>query len=469
MNRSLRLLEVSLSGLIVSCLLVIVIPLALLAFYNHASPADDYCFADTALKYGYWQAQRFYYNGWSGRYFHNLVVHASPLVWHWRSGYTVIPIVYLLALLAGFYYLVRTLLQTRSVSLQISAAAALSFLFLADLVSVPEFAYWIPGLGCYSLSFLFFVLLIGLLVRHDQQSFGWRWRTGLIESLLITAIVGSSETSMLMVMSLLAMVTLGQLLYRRTLPPVFIVWWAVGLISCYFLIQAPGNFVRMAAYPQRFGIRESLVALLPFSLDYFIKQFSQTALLPLTILYLPIASSLVEARSPVACYFRLNPLLAFLHWGATLLLLMFLHYWAVGVPPVPRLQNGINLVFLLGWFYNVAIWVRLVRSPAKPARFVLSPVLSGVAGLGLGLACWFNPVVNLLLDDLASGRAKQYDSAMRHRYEVLARSPENDPVVLQPLPVLPASLVVEDLKDNPQHLWNRCWAGYYHKETISLH
>ena len=58
---------------------ITIVPIGILAFYNHPSVADDYCFAYMTRDAGFWAAQKFYYEGWSGRYFSNMIFHATPL------------------------------------------------------------------------------------------------------------------------------------------------------------------------------------------------------------------------------------------------------------------------------------------------------------------------------------------------------------------------------------------------------
>ena len=59
--------------------LITVIPIGILAMYNHPSVDDDYCFAYMTRDYGFWEAQKLYYEGWSGRYISNMIFHATPL------------------------------------------------------------------------------------------------------------------------------------------------------------------------------------------------------------------------------------------------------------------------------------------------------------------------------------------------------------------------------------------------------
>ena len=71
----------------VGLLTVGLVPLLALAFYNHPSPVDDYCYIDTVFKYGYFEAMNYYYTGWTGRYFGILLNHSNPLIIKWAGGF----------------------------------------------------------------------------------------------------------------------------------------------------------------------------------------------------------------------------------------------------------------------------------------------------------------------------------------------------------------------------------------------
>lgn len=446
-------------------LLVVVVPLLALSFYNHPSPADEYCFADTARHYGFWQAQKFYYDGWSGRFFPNFLVHSSPLVWGWHDGYKLYPILLLVLLFVSFFALIRQFVKgTYQTPAQLLMASAFLLLFLADLGTVSEFMYWYCGI-CYSLTCVLFLFLMALLLWHSRDKFRFRPGVVLVETLLVIAIVGSSEPSLVMVASLLGLLLLSQLVYHRIVPTVLIGLIGAGIVSGFFMLQAPGNLVRLHTYPQSQHFNASLIGTLKFGVSYLRLHLFRTPLLPLTLLYLPVAYQLTAGRTAARSVLAIHPLLSFAQWSATLGVLIFMHFWAVGIPPVLRLLNVINLVFLLGWFYNLTLWVRVLHNRVPIPQVSWS--LVSVACAGLLTTLYKNPNVRLTYGDWLSGRAGMYSRAMDQRYQALAQS-RADTVWLSPLPVSPASLVMDDIRQDPQHLWNRCMAGYYGKKNIQL-
>lgn len=448
--------------------IAVALPLLALSFYNHPSPADDYCFAATSLQYGFWQSQHIYYDGWSGRFFHNFLVHGSPLTYGWYGGYKVIPVVVLSLLALGLYAFSSQLLY-RSFGLltKIGLAAGFFVGFVATLASLSEYLYWYPGIACYSLSSIFLLFLLALLLAHQRTGFGLQPAYLIPESLLIVGIVGSSETSMVMVMSVLALIAFGELLLRRRLSVAIILLFIVGSIACYYLITAPGNAVRMGSNPNSANIPQTLLSALRYSAGYLARQFFATPLLPLSVLYLPIAYRLTQNK-PLPTYLRLHPVWGILHGGATIIALISLHFYGVGVAPALRLVNLINLVFWLSWGYNLTLLVIVLRPYLQVETWTrYARPIAVITLIWTALTISFGPVLRLAYGDWLSGRASRYDQAMQERYKQLAQ-PGNDTAVLTPLPAFPMSLFMEDVKNDPKHLWNRCWADYYHKKIIVL-
>lgn len=450
---------------LVGLALVITVPLVALSFYNHPSPADDYCFANTAMHYGFWQAQQFYYDGWSGRFFHNFIVHSSPLTFGWYEGYKIYPIVLLALVLLSFYALASQWVRGRT-TMTWAVAAGLFIGFMASLAGLPEFLYWYAGMACYSMSAVFYLFWLATLLAHQRRGFGLLPGYLLLEGLLLAGIIGSSETSMVMAMSVLALIAWGELLQRRKLSATILILLAVGAVSCYYLMAAPGNAIRMASNPNSSDVALTLRSSLRYAVGYLAHQFLKTPLLPLSLLYLPIAWRLTE--KPLPAYLRLPPIWGLLYMGATVLVLISLHFYGVGIPPVTRLVNLINLVLWLSWGYNLTLLMVLLRQhyPAEAIQ-QYGRVVALVAVVWTMVVAGAQSVVPVAYGDWLSGRAAQYDRAMQQRYAELAEPGLADGQ-MTPLPVYPVSLFLEDVKGDPKHLWNRCWADYYHKKTIVL-
>ncbi|WP_138991003.1 hypothetical protein [Larkinella sp. C7] len=456
--------------LLTGCLLLVCIPLVWLAFYNHPSIVDDYCFAYTVMRFGVWKSQMMYYDGWTGRYFHNFVVHTSPLIWRWFGAYTVFPILLLLALWTGFFALIRQLGRAvLTTSEQIAIASGVCFLYLTHLRSIAEFFYWYTGLAGYSLACVFLLFLIGIFIAHHRQQTGWKSPLLWLEALLILVIIGSSETWMVVMLACLGFLALLSLIDHRTLPVslLILLFWA-GLCS-YMVVQAPGNAIRMGGNRLSQDVVFSALETAQFGWIYFRDLVFQSAILPLSLLFLPIAYRLTDSRSPARAYFAISGWLALGFYLGLLFILTFLHFWAVGVPPVARLLNVVNFVWVLGWFYTLTVFVRIFRRTIGQWSLLLRyrwPMVL-VVTVVLGWQGYRNANVRLMYEDLRSGRAQKYHRAMMGRYQLMGTT-KGDTVTLPPLPVLPVSLALDDLSYRSAHMFNDCWAGYFYRKGAKL-
>ncbi|RAK02599.1 hypothetical protein LX87_00719 [Larkinella arboricola] len=456
--------------LLIGCLMMVATPLVLLSFYNHPSVVDDYCFAYTVMRFGVWRSQKFYYDGWTGRYFHNFIVHTSPLIWRWFSAYTIFPIVLLGLLWTGFFTLIRQIGQrVITTAGQIAIASGACFLYISQLRSIAEFFYWYTGLAGYSLACVLLLFLLGVFIAHDRQRTGWKSPLLLLEAVLVLCIIGSSETWMVVTLSFLGFRALVSLLYRRTIPvaQIGLLIWA-GLCS-YALIQAPGNAIRMGGNSLSQDFLFSAIETVKFGSVYFRDQLLNSSILILSALFLPVAYRLTDSHSPTRPYFSIYWWLALGFYLGLLFVLTFLHFWAVGVPPVARLLNVVNLVWVVGWFYMLTVFVRLFRHRISNWALVTGyrwPTVAVVAVL-LGVAGYRNTNLRLTYDDLRSGRAREYHQQMEERYQLMTSS-RGDTVAVPPLTALPASLVLEDLSYRSEAMFNDCWAGYFYRKGVKL-
>lgn len=451
---------------------VIFAPLIALATYNHPSPADDYCFADTVLQFGFWKAQQLYYNGWTGRYFHNFIVHTNPLVIGWYGGYKIFPIVLLVLMVGGYYALAsQWLSQYFDQGIKLALSLVLFIGFVTTLAGVPEYLYWYTGLASYGLSSTLFIYLLATLVAHQRRGFGLLPGYLLAESLLIAAIIGSSEMTMALVMSMLGLIAFGELIQRRRLSITTLLLLVVGAISCYCLLKAPGNAIRLSGNPNSSNVPLTVVSSLKYAARYVPRQLFLSPWLPLSILYLPVAWKLVSEyprHADLPPYLRLHPLLGLAHGAATVLALISLHFYGVGIPPVARLINLVNLAFWLSLLYNLTLLVVAVRHRLQVGR--LAPYARPIAIIALVwmvVSASFGSLLPVVYGDWLSGRAAEYDQAMKDRYKKMTDS-ANPESLLTPLPAYPVSLFVQDIQADPKHLWNRCWADYFHKKAVTL-
>src|SRR5690606_35023452 len=112
MNRFYRKYRVVGNWANILLMLTVLVPLLALSYFNHPSPADDFCYIFTVFKIGWFEAMILYYTESTGRYCGIFLNHTSPLLCHSIVGFKVLPVILLLGMLFALYSLFRPLTPT---------------------------------------------------------------------------------------------------------------------------------------------------------------------------------------------------------------------------------------------------------------------------------------------------------------------------------------------------------------------
>lgn len=451
------------------------VPLLLLSVYNHPSAADDYCFADTAVRYGFWQAQHYYYNGWTGRYFSNMLVHGNPLVWGWYDGFRIIPALAVTGLLAATYAFISELLRDQSFRVRLVTTGIAFYAIILALQSTVEAFFWTAAVASYTVPTILTLYLFAVLMRWYRLPPGrLKTLTTVWAGVLVFAIVGSGETNLVLLVLILLAIGAYRLLFRRTFDGLMAYLLLVALASSALVFLAPGNAIRLGSNEIAGNLVATLFATVRFMASAVLTWLWQTPVIPLSLLWLPMAVQLTKSDSSVRALFQLPALLLSVLYVGLLFVLMFPSVYGLGVAP-GRVMNLVYLVFLLGWFYVLTVWVGwLLRRNGSVTHWlsVGRPIQAGpgwvsvLAGVWVVGIAWISPTFHQLYGDLLSGRAATYDREMTERHRQLTQSA--DTLRLAPISVYPASLNIDDIRTDQNHWWNRCQAGYYGHKVVVL-
>jgi hypothetical protein len=448
------------------------VPLLVLSSHNHPSAADDYCFADTATRYGFWQAQIYYYNGWTGRYFSNMLVHGNPLVWGWYDGFRLIPALAVTGLLASLYSLVSEVLRDRTLRLRLISTGLLFYAVISGMHSTVEGFFWTAAVASYTVPTTLTLYLLAVLLRWYRLPSGTlKTLTTVWVAVLTFAIVGSGETNLILLLLILLAAGAYRLFFLRTFD-----WFLAGMVivtlaSAWLVFSAPGNGIRLGSNEQAGNIPKALVDTAHWLGVVLITSVLKTPLLPLSLLWLPVAVRLNRPESSVAFLFRVPLLLLKLVILGLLIVLIFPSTYGLGVAP-GRVLNVAELTLLLGWFYALTVWVRwILQQNNQLAHWLtqgapLPTWTTGLAGLWVIGSLAVSPTMQQFYTDLGTGAAATYDREMTARRQQLLAP--TDTLHLTPISVHPASLFVDDIHTNSDHWWNRCQAQYYQHKVVIL-
>lgn len=447
-------------------LLIAVTPLLALSAFNHPSPVDDYCYIDTVFKYSWPEAMYFYYTGWTGRYFSILLNHTNPLLFHWFGGFKVIPPFLILGITSAVFLFFRKTLQQTSARVALSITGIITFLYVMALPSPAEAFYWMAAFSTYTFANIFTVLwIISTTAWYHTTDQPSRKRIEILSCFFVFAIIGSSETNLLIICLLIGSWWVYRLLYFRKIDYFMVTTVVLATICLLFFFLAPGNSARLDGNPLSGDIITSAIASFRKLGQLLWAWSNQTPLLFFSVIWWLI----LDNRTLRTSHYLSAPVwLVMLLYIGILTAQLFPSYYGIGIEPTPRVINCVYLFFLLGWFFIIA----LIKSFAVkhniqvPDRLVIAlAVLTLLFPVRNYKVIAASNTLSMLYTDWLSGKAAAFDHEMSERYAMIRASNDQE-ITLPPIQNRPWSLYIGDIGDS--HWWVKCTAGYFGKETIHI-
>jgi Family of unknown function (DUF6056) len=448
--------------------LVVLAPFFVLSVYNHPL-ADDFCVTAKVRQLGFWPAQVYWYQTWTGRYSALALVSSFTVLSDWMVAHKVLPALVVALLGAAIYLFVRELLSARSSRREpLIIAGSILFLYLLRMPSIVEGIYWLDASLIYQVpNALTLILGVAIIRREKEQSPRKRLLLTVLAQALVVAIVGMNETSML-ILDILLLAIAVLVTWRRRRVDGFLLSLVITAALCSLVvIAAPGNSVRLAYFPDRGRPVPAAVASLKALFGHAGRWLVQSPLILLTLLYLPVGARISRQRPDNRGPFTVHPLVSLGLFAGLLSLAWFPAYWSMGLAPPPRTVNVIYFLFLLGWFYNVQVWLEFVRR-RNGAPFPSLPRYAVVL-IGIAVAAYLPAGNNVKTawGDLVKGRAATYDREMRRRYAEILRC--DAPVCEVPaLTARPSSLLFNDMTNDERFWINECAAKVFGKPAIRI-
>ena len=223
-----------------------------LSFFNYPA-ADDFCFAAKARQLGFFGAQAFWYEHWSGRYSLNSVWTAIMLAGDIVHLYRFPPIILLIATWLSFFFLTYRIAQGQvSTSFALLLGGVWTVLFIAGTPDPAQTFYWLGGSITYQMANILLIFLLGLLVWRETTAKNHKLRTWIfiLSSLLVIATVGANEISLLLTGMILCWGTVHALWTKQDSRAFWAALLLIALGAALVSLLAPGNYERYATLDQ---------------------------------------------------------------------------------------------------------------------------------------------------------------------------------------------------------------------------
>jgi hypothetical protein len=444
--------------------------------------ADDYCTA-AAVKDGFWGAQAYWWENWSGRYSFTFLVSFVELF-----GLRIVPILPALIMSLWLFSAVWAclpLLKHLNVSNYISGSVFLAsvalWLTYRSVPDYPQVVFWQTGILTYPISLVLFLLGVGIAVRRSFTPARVSWIKLFSWFLFAFLAGGFSETGVIVQIALLASILIFMHMAKKDLwvnfSPILLATLIGSALSLLVIAVSPGNVVRSEGFqnipPLGPSLLNSLIETLRFIPDLFDRHtlmFVFGFLAGGFFVYFCMREGVLVSNSSIARHFVAS--LVFAEAGI-LAGIAPAYLLRGGVPPERVLLFSYFLVACLVIYWGVLSALLLRSNLPQATRNFQAWISLGL--LVLFIAWGVIPFVASQLHLVPP--LKEYSVLWDERHRSLLSASQNDePIVLatdltkvEALRELRTRLwLTGDLETSPDHWVNRCAAQYYEVNQISV-
>lgn len=448
-----------------------IIPFLVLFIYNQPS-ADDWGMAENTVIKGFVDTQIHYYKNWTGKYFSNAVMSYNPLYFDSIAGYKVVTLILMIIFGITLYSLFSRLTSV-IISGKEKLIFTLSFMFmyLYAMPSLSQSFYWLTASVVYQVGIIL-IMLFAIIYSKISDPRDVSSKSGLVilACLIIASIAGCSEMSMVSGVLMIGVIVLYEIVTKRKLSGINILFAVVCGAGSFILITAPGNKVRGSLYPGSHKLIPSLMTTASTFIDYLVTWIVFSPLLFITILSIPIFIKLIFANKDKLNGLAFNPLFVSITSIVILFVLFFTPVWSLGRSPFNRTVNIIYFMFLAGWFYNIFVLCLFAIKRKENFKLIPAKFPGYVYVLALMIVCLLllkkNNVKNVYAD-LLLGNASKYNNELNARYDMIYSSSE-DSLVVRGVEMQPRTIFFTDITSDPALEFNRMYAHYFNKKSIAV-
>lgn len=433
--------------------------------------ADDFCRAGVVREVGLLKGVGSEFLGWTGRWTATGLSGAVSVVVGLTSWYGLCLLIITVACSVAIHFFLITVfgLEARS-PVGWFLTLGLVALYWTGMSHPGETVYWLTGAYENYLSVALSLVLVACLLRLPEQPTMW-YRLGVIGlALLAVLIEGLHELFGIMLCVVLLAGTSVAFWVGDPRRYAWLTTTVAALVGFLIVYMAPGNDIRQAADgPGGQNLTLAVDLTIRQGVSAFEAWVMDAKLLTATVLFVTLAPVRVLKPGwlPVApvLWKRILPIV----WLIVLVGGFFGPSWALGDRMPPRTQNGLYMVFLLGWFLTVFVYTRWEVNEAaqdNPPVRLLTMTSAVVFAVGLLISTNLRDAAS----DLARGTAPAFDRHMQHRYRQARRAGAKGQteLVVAPVESWPRSYFKAELEPDPDHWRNDCFAGYFAIKSVRV-
>ncbi|MDG4552551.1 MAG: DUF6056 family protein [Candidatus Contendobacter sp.] len=442
-----------------------------LSFFDYPS-ADDFCYAVKTRQFGFIGTQEFWYKNWSGRYTLNFAYTLFTLSGDIFKIYYFPPIVLLISTWLGFCFLAAKIAQGHlSAFFILLIGGTCTVLFISGTPNIAQTFYWPGGSFTYQIPNTLLIFLLGLLIWRETTAIGNNTQTVIffLSSLLVIAIIGANEISLLLTGAILFCGTIHALLTRRDSRAFWAGLLLIAIGAALVSVLAPGNYQRYSTLDQVTQLRLTPgVALLLYPpwvalrMLYWLSNLGlwASALIVLVITF-PAAKTWLYSDGSFNRSFLLFPVL----WIFMIFVLNGIGFLINRYPLPDRAESVVWLLFLLGWYPSFIILAHFTVGRTIPLddRRLIQPAIVLLAISLLGSPNIFEAYKDTY-------RSSRYARELRDRFDAIraAKNRGETEIVVGGISRPPLTLFTAYLETDPENFKNQCMSEYFEVRSIRL-
>ena len=448
--------------------------------------SDDYFSVASLHEYGYWGAQAYWWENWSGRYSFIALILFVDLF-----GLKVIPVLpalfqtlWLLSVSLAAYQLLPGNSFSRRLFLSFSLASVITWVSLRSLVQYPEVVFWKTGICNYAISPILYSFFFGFLYRRLQKTTQVRILEIMLSLALAFVAGGFSETGIAVQITLLGggiyFLALKNKSSQKNALLLLIPALMGSILALVIMSLSPGNLERAGNLDNVFQIPDiaprfftSFEQALLFIPKWFVERTTLAALAFLfgMLIYL-VCSSLNQAttlRQIINRYFEIS-IFVFLGVWSTLVPSFVIRGYA---PPERALLIAFFLVTCLvifwGWLAATILHSLFIKTNTYPLELTMIGLVY--------IALVFGPIATITANLKLLPSLRIYSILWDERDQVIRDAGNRGERILtvtnfqkhKDLQGLDnASLwIVGDLEEDPDYWINQGAARYYGLDQLS--
>ena len=489
-------------------LIIVVSPFIIVSFYTHPV-GDDYCESARALELGFWYAQHYWYENFSGRFFSFFLRSAFPYIatnlGDYFTFYKLVPLILLPSLFFAITLLIRRFLESALPEKKVPQSNNILWtglvvfvIFLTRNPSNLEYFYWLSGALVHAVPSILFLLLLATLLHAGSLSHSISTSRKLFYYLLCgflaLAQAGSNEIAAGLV---LAMATLGTFFIWRVYKTRHWSAWlwlsvlVVSIVSTFIAVSAPGYDVReqIVELSKQISMDKTIFSITdPVELiKYFLTTLVSTGyvfvkkivywtldpvLLITSLLAVPLISKITDSESGWKLRLtRLHLLVMTLVWLAFAFIPFYVPQLAGGYIPARAMNTGF-LIYLVGWFAMLTFIVSTL-SREKSSDILLPDYITVAAGFLLILGLIFNANFRYAMNN-AIHEGPIVHKQLMARYDYIKANKnnhENGVIVVPAITTLPRTILNQDPlfthnNDLFAERYNKCMARFFNVPAL---